>query len=290
MQTTLLQLSDELPLSCSRKGTCCHGNQVFLNPWELACLAGEKQMSVREFINSHCDFGGILLKFDGAKDHRSKRACGLYVENFGCSVHVARPLACRLFPLGRQVQFETANYFYQGKQFPCFDGCPEVEKLPKLSVEDYLIGQETAPFELAQDLYLEIMQNLADISFELLLETGLSYTERSSTLKQWQLSGKLAPTQLMQEIQADWLEALLMPTFVGPIDDVDSFASQHNQLLQEKAQHMFGQLTQSEKVQTASILMMRLALYLATAIGANPSVLATHWVEIAKENGALSND
>ena len=38
MQNTKLHFNDLLPLTCSRKGTCCHGNQVLLNRWELFCL------------------------------------------------------------------------------------------------------------------------------------------------------------------------------------------------------------------------------------------------------------
>ena len=49
MITTKLRIQDSLPLTCSRGGTCCHGNTVLLNPWELARLAQEKKITPREF-------------------------------------------------------------------------------------------------------------------------------------------------------------------------------------------------------------------------------------------------
>ena len=110
---TILHLDQKLPLTCTRKGTCCHGNQVVLNPWELHRLAFEKQISTREFRDLYCDWNGILLKFDGEKDQRGKSACSQYIANFGCSLHEGRPLACRLFPIGRQIQYETIQYIFK---------------------------------------------------------------------------------------------------------------------------------------------------------------------------------
>lgn len=156
MEITKLSLQDTLPLTCSRAGTCCHGNRVLLNPWELFCLAREKKTTTKDFRDLYTDFGGIQLKFNGKAGWKGKAACSQYVEGFGCSVHVGRPLACRLFPIGRQVQFGESQYIHQGLQFPCLDGCPEVLDLPYLSVGEYLKGQETEQLEKAQDEYLEL--------------------------------------------------------------------------------------------------------------------------------------
>ena len=104
---TKLSLSDQLPLTCSRSGTCCHGKMVWLNPWELACLSEAKGLNPREFRDTFCEFGGIRLRFDGAMGWKNQKACSQYSEGVGCSVHMGRPLVCRLFPLGRQRQGEV---------------------------------------------------------------------------------------------------------------------------------------------------------------------------------------
>jgi len=126
MQTTKLSTKSILPLTCSRSGTCCFGKDVMLNPWELFCFSEEKNISTREFRDLYCDLGGIQLIFNGKTDKKGQRACSQYIDNHGCSVHRRRPLACRLYPLGRQIQFNKAHYIYEGDQFPCLTDCIEV--------------------------------------------------------------------------------------------------------------------------------------------------------------------
>jgi Fe-S-cluster containining protein len=286
MNVTKLRLNESLPLTCSRKGTCCHGNQVLLNPWELARLAREKDMSSSEFRAMFCVEGGSVLHFNGEKDQRGKAACGLYTENFGCSVHTARPLACRLFPVGRQVQHEQAEYIFQGTTFPCLNGCSEVLDLPKITVADYLAGQETVDFELAQDAYLEIMQNLADIAFTFLLETGLSATCDTATLTQWRKSGLLNGEQLAHLLPSEWQDVLITPSIPREKTDVQSFIEAHNELLQEKVELYINGLTGMDDFHEAAVLMMRMALFLARMLGADSNALSEMWIDVAKENGA----
>lgn len=286
MTSTQLNLDDILPLTCTRAGTCCHGNQVFLNPWELACLARGKQLTPAAFREQFCGVGGIVLLFDGPMNSSGKSACRLYLENAGCSVHAQRPLACRLFPLGRQIQHETAQYIHQGKTFPCLNGCPDVIDLPHLSVREYLSGQQTNTFETAQDEYLEVMQNIADIAFTLLLDTGLAESGDTKTLAVWRKLGTEQPAALVERIGEKWIDLLMIPVFSEQADEAVAFAGIHNELLQLTAQEEFGQLQTLPEIHDASVLMMSLALYLAKALGANPEGLAEHWVEVAKGHGA----
>lgn len=286
MATTKLNIDDKLPLTCSRKGTCCHGNQVFLNPWELVFLSNEKQIAPNEFRDLYCDHGGILLLFNGKKDARSKSACSQYVENFGCCVHTGRPLACRLFPLGRQIQNKKVQYIYQGTTFPCLNGCPEVLNLPYLTVGEYLKGQQTESFEKAQDEYLEIMQNIADIAFALLLDTGLAERGKTKTLSAWRKMGTMQASDLVKEIGQEWIDYLMLPEISDHLYDPLVFAKIHNEQLQTIAQEKFSILNSDQELHDASVLMMALALYLARALGADPKSLSEHWISIAKEHGA----
>jgi Fe-S-cluster containining protein/predicted house-cleaning noncanonical NTP pyrophosphatase (MazG superfamily) len=287
MITTKLSLQDKLPLTCSRKGTCCHGNLVYINPWELVRLAKEKNTTPREFKELYCEFGGIRLRFNGKADYRNKLACSQYIENFGCSVHVGRPLACRLFPIGRQIQNEEFHYLFQGTEFPCLNGCSEVTELPQLSVGEYLKGQETDKFEQAQDAYLDLMQNLADIAFTLLLDTNLATSGDKETLRQWRKMGIELPETLAERISQEWLDCLIVPEIKDDLEDPILYAQKHNELLQSKAQKEFEMLQTNKEFQQASILMMAVALHLARAIGANPKSLSELWIETAKEHGAL---
>jgi uncharacterized protein len=285
--TTKLSLQDKLPLTCSRRGTCCHGNLVLINPWELVCLAREKKITPREFRDLYCESGGIRLRFDGKAGWREKKACSQYIDNFGCSVHLGRPLACRLFPLGRQIQSEEVNYMYQGDIFPCLDGCPEVSGLPHLSVGEYLKGQMTEEFEKAQNEYLKLMQNLADIAFELLLDTGLAESGDTETLPLWRKMGNELPEILVERIGPEWIDSLTIPEICDDTEDPISFTRKHNDLLQLKAQEKFGTLQTNQELHKASVLIMGAALHLARAIGAKPEILAEHWIVTAKNHGAM---
>ena len=283
MITTKLNLEDTLPLTCTRTGTCCHGKTVFLNPWELATIAKEKKTTPQDFAKTYCEWGGIKLKFNGESEYKNQSACSQYVENFGCSVHLGRPLACRLYPLGRQIQSEKVQYIHEGTKFPCLEGCPTVTELPQMTVGEYLQDQSTKDFERGQDNYLEVMQQLADIAFELYLDSGLAHSGNTETIAQWQLMGQLSPDELFASIKKDWQETLLFPE-INKLENPTKFATQHSEILLTKAQNEFGVITTLEELQQASVLIMSVALHLARSIGADPKSLSEHWVETAKSH------
>ncbi len=287
LQTTVLSLHNLLPLTCSRAGTCCHGNLVRLNPWELARLAHAKMISSAEFLKEFTVAGGSILHFNGKPNQFGKHSCGLYSEGEGCSIHPARPLACRLFPLGRQIQNGTTQYIFQGKQFPCLNECPQVVDLPHLSVGEYLSGQETSDFENAQDEYMEVMQNLADVALTLLLDTGLADSGDRKTLNTWRNMGYADIDSLVKRIGREWMTTLMLPELNDQFNDPTAFAQAHNELIQAKAQQSFGTLGSLGEVRKSAELMMAMGLFLAHTLGADSQGLAEHWIEIAKENGAL---
>jgi len=260
---------------------------VRLNPWELFRLSREKKISPKEFRDLYCDFGGIQLRFDGTTDKKGQKSCSQYVDNFGCSVHLGRPLACRLYPLGREIQHDNAHYIYEGNQFPCLTDCSEVLELPKLTVGEYLKGQEADQFEKAQDQYLALMQNIADISFELLLDTGLSASGDKKTLAAWREMGNKLPQDLVNSIDQDWLDSLMTPVITQDVPDPITFAQKHNEMLMQKAQEQFGSLTANNELHKASVTIMGIALVLAKAIGADPKSMSELWIETAKSHGAM---
>jgi Fe-S-cluster containining protein len=286
MQTTLLDTSQLLPLTCSRKGTCCHGNQVLINPWELHVLAQEKKCTPKAFYQQYIDEEGMRLRFEGA-EMRGKKACNLYVSDFGCSVHEARPLACRLFPLGRMMQQEQVNYLFQGTTFPCLSGCEEILHLPQLTVETYLKEQETDHFERAQDAYLEVVQNLADNAFIFLLDSGLSDSGDTLTLTEWRRLGTCSPAQLRSFVPDEWFEILLFPSVSGAKESALDFVQAHDALLQVSIESKYNNQLTFKELSDASCLMMALALLLSKTIGADAKGLSELWIETAQSHGAL---
>lgn len=286
MQTTKLSTQSILPLTCSRSGTCCFGKAVMLNPWELLSFSKEKKITSREFRDLYCEFGGIGLRFNGKPDKKGQQACSQYVDNVGCSVHLGRPLACRLYPLGRQIQFNKAHYIYEGEQFPCLTDCAEVLELPKLSVGEYLKGQEADPFEKAQDEYLIVMQNIADIAFELLMDSGLAESGDTKTLALWREIGNEPPELLAERIGQEWIDCLMIPAINEDTENPITFAQKHNDLLLLKAQEKFGSLQTYQELHEASVLIIGVALHLARGLGADTKGISEHWIETAKSHGA----
>jgi len=285
--TTKLALADKLPLTCSRSGTCCHGKTVWLNPWELACLAEAKGLTPRAFRDQYCDFGGIQLRFDGAPGWKQQPACSQYAPGIGCTVHSGRPLACRLYPLGRQRQGGVLYYLYQGSEFPCLDGCPEVLDLPRLSVAAYIEAQDVKRFEAAQDEYLELMQTLADNAFAFLLDSGLAASGDRQTLRLWREMGRKAPEHVKDELGPEWVDLLMLPEIPGDLHDPIVFIQRHHDLLLLKVDESFGRLDNFAGFHKASALLMGLALHLGRGLGADPAELSAHWIKTAKEHGAL---
>ncbi len=286
MQTTKLSKETILPLTCTRSGTCCFGKAVMLNPWELLNLSKEKKITPREFRDLYCEFGGIRLRFSGEKDKKGQQACSQYDNNAGCSVHKGRPLACRLYPLGRQIQYDKAAYIYEGTKFPCLTDCSEVLKLPKLSVGDYLKGQEAAPFEKAQDAYLIVMQNIADIAFELLLDSGLSASGDTKTLAVWRELGTDLPDVLADRIGKEWIDCLMLPEITDAVKNPITFAQNHNDLLLLKAQEKFGNVKTLRELHEASVLIIGIALHLSRGLGADTKGISEYWIATAKRHGA----
>ncbi len=282
---TKLSRGDQLPLTCSRTGTCCHGKKVWINPWELARLAEAKGISTAEFRDLYCDFGGIRLSFTGTSTWKGLSACSMYIPDFGCSVHEGRPFACRLYPLGLQRQGDEKFYMHQGVEFPCMDGCPEVEDLPYFTVDEYIEGQKAQSGEVGQDEYLKLMESLADGAFALLIESGLAEMGNTETLQLWRSLGNAKPKKLAKRIGAEWVDQITIPQ-ISECSDPAIFAKAHHDLIQEKAQVAFGSLDSVESFQKGSVLMMGLALYLGRALGADHKELAEHWIATAKEHGA----
>lgn len=286
MNRVSLHLSDQLPLTCSRKGTCCHGNQVLINPWELASLANEKKISSRDFRDQYCDLNGIRLLFNGVVGFNNQKSCSLYIENKGCSVHNGRPLACRLFPIGRQIQENKSSYFFQGTNFPCVNGCPEVTELPHLSVEDYLKGQNTQLFEEAQDAYLELVQNIADYALILLLDTELAKSGDVLTLQTWRKLGSLSPDEITNYIPQEWIDIYTIPELSFSENTLTSFIQHHFESIDSTFQLQLEQPLTIDQIRTKAIELMALALFAAHSIGASTKDLVEMWIETAKQNGA----
>ncbi len=273
--TTVLATTDVLPLTCTRLGTCCHDKQVWLNPWELASLAQARGLAPRAFRERFTDHG-IRLRFAGA--------CSQYDPASGCLAHPGRPLACRLYPLGREKRGATVRYVHEGKKFPCLAGCPSVTDLPRLSVADYLAGQAVGPGELAQDIYLEMAQDLAEGAFVVLFESGLAQRQGAAVLERWRQLLVETPAQRVIVIGQPWLDQLTVPPDLeADLSNPGTWIAAHREAFQRMAQTSFGSLRDEANLAEASVRFLGLALHLLQAVGADPAVPGRQWLAAAHQ-------
>jgi hypothetical protein len=129
---------------CSR---CCRNKLIQVNPYEIARLASKLGMSTTDFIGAHLDGVYLRRKDDGN--------CG-FLNAQGCSVHEARPLVCRLYPLGRHVSEAGEESFSHLDPHPQTIG----EYGEAATVQEWISAQGAQPFIEAVDAYLSLFYRL----------------------------------------------------------------------------------------------------------------------------------
>jgi Fe-S-cluster containining protein len=133
-----LEPSDLIQLACGTAGcssNCCtNGPHIILNPYEIALICGAARISYEDLLDIvETDrvngFPLVMLPRDPA--------CHFWTEK-GCRIYEARPLACRLFPLGRV--FENGHSFIV---LPDRNRCTGLVPTPARRLIDYLREQNT---------------------------------------------------------------------------------------------------------------------------------------------------
>lgn len=273
MKRTVLRAGDRLPLTCTRAGTCCHGKDIRITPWELALLAAARGLPAAAFLATCTSHGGTRLRMDGPPGWRGLPACRLYDPATGCTVHAGRPLACRLYPLGRELQSGAERWIHEGARFPCLDGCPEVRDLPSLTVEDYLAGQGVGPFAQVRDLYLEIAQDLADSALTLIHDGGLPAPARAAAVAAVRRCADGAAARLA--VLGPWAGLVGAPDL--PVDALDgeAWTGRHAGLLQRAAQEEAA--SGPEPAAAVAGRLAAAALQFIDAVGGDAVAVGRRW-------------
>ncbi len=273
-----LQPADRLQLTCTRLGTCCHGHQIFVCPWELVRLAQGLGLGAAEFRARHTDCGGTRLIFAGAAlehgpdSHRGKPACSLYDPSRGCSAHPHRPLVCRLYPLGRERRQGRTIYHQIGGQLPCFALCPTVGELPALSVGDYIASQDAGAAEAAHDAYAALAYGM--VRAALVITRHVDAAEAAGLTGYFAGLRQLNASERPLRIPGPWLDQLTLPPAGLAIDDPAGFVNAHGQALASALQAEFAAATAPDALLQAARLYLVLALHLGATVGTDAAVMA----------------
>lgn len=128
--------------ACSR---CCFDKQIQVNPFEIAALAEHLGIDSDRFRHEYTKAG--------AGTHLARRedgACTL-LGPAGCSVHPARPLVCRLYPLGRVRHADGSEDWQRLEPHPRSGG----NFTDSGNIAVYLDEQQALPWMAAADGYAD---------------------------------------------------------------------------------------------------------------------------------------
>jgi len=131
-----LTLRSPFEFICLKCSTCCYHRHIELNEFEIAQLSQFLKMTESELIKKFLAPGqkpSLKIKKDGS--------C-IFLGQAGCQVHPARPLVCRLYPLGLLFGEEGEEKWGIMPTHPDCLGLFGGEK----TLEEYLLNQEAIPY------------------------------------------------------------------------------------------------------------------------------------------------
>lgn len=139
--------------ACHACGRCCHDKRITLSPYEIARIAEATGATTRAVLERHTDEGGTVLRFDAHGCtflHARARA--------SCAAHAGRPLACRLYPLGRIVDSTGQEVFVHVEPHPQSEGVHGEAG----TIASWIEAQGAQPFIDAAEKYAVLARRLFD--------------------------------------------------------------------------------------------------------------------------------
>lgn len=142
---------DAFSYQCRACGRCCHHKRIPLGPYDILRLARHLGLKTGEFLRRHVERDGPWLSAtpDGA--------C-MFLDAGRCAVHADRPLACRVYPLGRWVTASGEETFRELRPHPQTEGRYGRDG----TVAQYLERQGVAPYVAAADRLQALFYRLLD--------------------------------------------------------------------------------------------------------------------------------
>jgi len=143
--------ADRFSYHCGACGRCCHGKRIPLGPYDILRLARHLGLKTGEFLQRYAEHAGPWLRATG------DGAC-VFLDAGCCTVHADRPLACRVYPLGRWVTAGGEETFGELPPHPETEGRYGRDG----TVAQYLLRQGAPPYLEAVDRYQALFYRLFD--------------------------------------------------------------------------------------------------------------------------------
>ncbi len=150
---TMLELGSTIQFKCHKGiscfNACCRNADITLTPYDIIRLKQHLGKSSTEFLKEHT----VPFQMDqdglpGVKLRTTDEGACLFMTDEGCSVYKDRPTACRYYPLGNMIRLDTgAKEEHVDYVLIKEDHCKGHEEDRELTVQEYLIEQETAQYD-----------------------------------------------------------------------------------------------------------------------------------------------
>lgn len=155
--------------SCKRCASCCRSGAL-LYPFDVARLARELELPTRQVISRYTEFtvheaGWFLLQ-----TAVRPKGC-VFLNDSSCLVYPARPMVCRMFPLGRNLDEDGAQSFFLNPSCPGLDDGPIVEVDAQLKAVEPELGLNNAysAFVLSVVSKLDLRERPRDFYYDYML-------------------------------------------------------------------------------------------------------------------------
>jgi len=151
-EASVLSESDLMQLACGIDGcdsNCCKASApIVLNPYEIALICRESKMSYEDLLD--------IVDTDRANGFPlvmlpRNPVCHFWTTS-GCRIYDARPLACRLFPIGRVFDGFQSRFVLPGRNI-----CTGLAPSPAGTVADYVKNQKAAVQIQMADRWIEFV-------------------------------------------------------------------------------------------------------------------------------------
>lgn len=157
-EAAVLSESDLMQLSCGVDGcdsNCCKASApIVLNPYEIALICRESAMSYEDLLD--------IVDTDRANGFPlvmlpRNPVCHFW-EPSGCRIYTARPLACRLFPIGRVFDGLQSRLVLPGRNI-----CQGLAPSPAGTVAEYVKNQNAGMQIQMADRWIEFVNTIEQL-------------------------------------------------------------------------------------------------------------------------------
>lgn len=149
-----LDRNSQFAYTCNRCMSCCHDAHIALDPYEIARLARNRQLTTTEFIARYLTEGGIVLR------NREDTSCVMLGAE-GCTVYADRPQICRTYPLKR-LRGKDGEVLWQYPGMPASTGVYGQEG----TVSDFLKANDVEELFAAKDRYFDLALRIVGVLAE----------------------------------------------------------------------------------------------------------------------------